>query len=423
MSRSVRRPKQPMPGSSLHACRSSCRPGRRERRAAVRWPAPAPGDCPRDPARRPDPDPRRSHCGTGQRVRAPAGRLQRLMPERTTLVIAHRLSTIEHADQVLVMDHGRIVERGTHKELLELGVCTSTCTACSSAKGRTDGRQGHPDPPYWYDGTPVPWAMPAGAPVRGCHRAAAARLSAWLAQASRAAGAGHRGRQHHRRRYRQDAADHCPGRTPARPAGSRRGQPRLRSRRRRQTAVGAGRYADRQGGDEPVLIAWKTGVPVRVDRDRVAAGKALVEAGCDVIVCDDGLQHYRLARDIEIEVVDAQRRYGNGRMMAGRCASRSAAPASAISAWSTSARPMRKPQPRPVASASGRWRCTSTVRSHWPARAPAGSQRSACGGRHRASATLLRHAARARDRRGAACVRRPPGLPAAGPVLRQPARS
>lgn len=47
--------------------------------------------------------------------------LQRLMPERTTLVIAHRLSTIEHADQVLVMDHGRIVERGTHVELLAMG--------------------------------------------------------------------------------------------------------------------------------------------------------------------------------------------------------------------------------------------------------------------------------------------------------------
>jgi len=47
--------------------------------------------------------------------------LQRLMPERTTLVIAHRLSTIEHADQVLVMDQGRIVERGTHAELLAMG--------------------------------------------------------------------------------------------------------------------------------------------------------------------------------------------------------------------------------------------------------------------------------------------------------------
>lgn len=69
------------------------------------------------------------------------------------------------------------------------------------------------------------------------------------------------------------------------------------------------------GGDEPVLIAYKTGAPVRVDRDRVAAARALVQQGCDIVVCDDGLQHYRLARDIEIEVIDARRRYGNGRML------------------------------------------------------------------------------------------------------------
>jgi subfamily B ATP-binding cassette protein MsbA len=47
--------------------------------------------------------------------------LTRLMRDRTTLVIAHRLSTIEHADQIAVMDQGRIVELGTHRELLDTG--------------------------------------------------------------------------------------------------------------------------------------------------------------------------------------------------------------------------------------------------------------------------------------------------------------
>ena len=69
------------------------------------------------------------------------------------------------------------------------------------------------------------------------------------------------------------------------------------------------------GGDEPVLIARRTGAKVRADQDRAAAAQALIAAGCDVVVCDDGLQHYRLQRDIEIEVVDGRRRYGNGRLL------------------------------------------------------------------------------------------------------------
>ena len=47
--------------------------------------------------------------------------LEHLMANRTSIVIAHRLSTIVHADQILVLDHGRIIERGTHDELLALG--------------------------------------------------------------------------------------------------------------------------------------------------------------------------------------------------------------------------------------------------------------------------------------------------------------
>ena len=66
-------------------------------------------------------------------------------------------------------------------------------------------------------------------------------------------------------------------------------------------------------GDEPVLIARRTGCPLVVGRDRFAAGRALLHAypDVDVIVTDDGLQHYRLARDIEIVLSDS-RGAGNG---------------------------------------------------------------------------------------------------------------
>ncbi len=68
-------------------------------------------------------------------------------------------------------------------------------------------------------------------------------------------------------------------------------------------------------GDEARLIFDVTQAPVVVGRDRVRAAQALVEDGVNVIVSDDGLQHYRLGRDVEICVIDGARRFGNGRLL------------------------------------------------------------------------------------------------------------
>jgi tetraacyldisaccharide 4'-kinase len=68
-------------------------------------------------------------------------------------------------------------------------------------------------------------------------------------------------------------------------------------------------------GDEPLLHARGTGVPVAVGADRPAAARLLLEAGCDLVVADDGLQHLALGRDRELVVVDGERGAGNGRVL------------------------------------------------------------------------------------------------------------
>ena len=82
-------------------------------------------------------------------------------------------------------------------------------------------------------------------------------------------------------------------------------------------------------GDEPLLLAQASGAPVAVGRARAQAGRALLaeHPGIDVLICDDGLQHRRLARDVAVCVFDA-RGLGNG--------------------WLLPAGPLREPWPRPV---------------------------------------------------------------------------
>lgn len=67
-------------------------------------------------------------------------------------------------------------------------------------------------------------------------------------------------------------------------------------------------------GDEPLLMARRNICPVWVGKDRAATARAalLAHLQCDVVLCDDGLQHYRLQRDVEIAVIDGERGFGTG---------------------------------------------------------------------------------------------------------------
>jgi tetraacyldisaccharide 4'-kinase len=70
-----------------------------------------------------------------------------------------------------------------------------------------------------------------------------------------------------------------------------------------------------EAGDEPVLIYQRCKVPVAVGSNRIDSANRLIQQGCDVIISDDGLQHYRLKRDVEVIVVDGNRLFGNGLLL------------------------------------------------------------------------------------------------------------
>jgi tetraacyldisaccharide 4'-kinase len=71
----------------------------------------------------------------------------------------------------------------------------------------------------------------------------------------------------------------------------------------------------REVGDEPMILARRSGCRTVVGADRVAAARRLAADGVDIILADDGLQHLHLARDCEIVVIDGMRGFGNGRLL------------------------------------------------------------------------------------------------------------
>ena len=279
--------------------------------------------------------------------------LDEVMRGRTTLVIAHRLSTIQRADVILVLDDGRIVERGTHAELLARGGTYAELYA-SQFEDRTSIERRRAETPD-AERPPVPERAP---PTMSRWRAPARRLgheianaavvrgwyedSPWLAVLAPFARIYQAIVKRRRFRYLSGRAARWrapvpvivvgnitvggTGKTPfviwlAQWLAERGFRPGIVSRgyRRQRDADALAVHADMDptlAGDEAPLLAARTGCPVVVGDDRVEAVQELLRVNdCDVVISDDGLQHYALTRDIEIVVIDGERRFGNGRCL------------------------------------------------------------------------------------------------------------
>ena len=155
-------------------------------------------------------------------------------------------------------------------------------------------------------------------------------------------------------------------------------------------------------GDEPLLLARRAQATVFIGRDRVAAARAAVADGADIVLCDDGLQHLALSRNCEIVVIDGQRGFGNGCLLPRgplRESPRRLRRVNAVVVNGALTAPdfqlpgflsrtaftmhMRPGDARPVA---GGWRHAFT--------GELSRQRRSCGRGHRQSAAIFRHAAR-----------------------------
>lgn len=255
--------------------------------------------------------------------------LEAVVQGRTTFIIAHRLSTIEKADRIFVIDEGRIVEEGTHESLLSAKGfyaqlhardeitfdpgATSTLTPGKTRPGSGAITNTQQIVDAWYNDA---FWVKAFTPVAYLYQLIASLRKKWLRNG---------------RTWQPPVPLIVVGNITVGGTGK---SPLVIALVRHLQSLGlrpgvvsrgyGGEYDEyplevtqssstTEVGDEPFMIFKRTGCPVVVDPDRVDAVKYLLsEHDCDVVVSDDGLQHYAMGRTIEIAVVDGQRGLGNG---------------------------------------------------------------------------------------------------------------
>ena len=260
--------------------------------------------------------------------RAVQAALAEVMRGRTTIVIAHRLATIEGADAIAVVEDGSIVEHGDHATLMAASgayaeLYRSQLQAGDASAGPSPNPPALPAPATgafeplvaaWYERSFWPRLLwPLGAAVAALAKRRRRRFLSGASPAWKApvpvvvvgnvtvGGTGKTPLVVWLARWLQERG--------VRPGVVARG---YRGKGPFPLAV-AGDTPARKCGDEAALVARRAGCPVVADPNRPRAVRALLAAAAvDVVLADDGLQHYALARDVEIAVLDGRRGLGNG---------------------------------------------------------------------------------------------------------------